>query len=72
MVKKKGKLKYTHPHLKKTTSASYLHYNYFKSWDTYLSQDEALALNGNKTTNVILDKVLRTQVKEINSIKVSN
>lgn len=39
---------------------------------TYLSPDEALELRGNKTTNVILEKVLRTQLKEINSIKVSS
>jgi type I restriction enzyme R subunit len=39
---------------------------------TYLSQDEALELRGNKTTNVILEKVLRTQLKEINSIKISS
>lgn len=39
---------------------------------TYLSQDEALELRGNKTTNVILEKVLRAQLKEINSIKISS
>ena len=39
---------------------------------TYLSPDEALELRSNKTTNVILEKVLRTQLKEINSIKVSS
>ncbi len=39
---------------------------------TYLSPDEALELRGNKTTNVILEKVLRTQLKEINSIRVSS
>jgi type I restriction enzyme, R subunit len=39
---------------------------------TYLSQDEALELRGNKTTNVILEKLLRTQLKEINSIRVSS
>jgi type I restriction enzyme, R subunit len=38
----------------------------------YLSQDEALELRGNKTTNVILEKVLRTQLKDINSIKISS
>jgi type I restriction enzyme R subunit len=39
---------------------------------TYLSPDEALELRGNKTTNVILEKILRTQLKEINSIRVSS
>ena len=39
---------------------------------TYLSPDEALELRGNKTINVILEKVLRTQLKEINSIKISS
>lgn len=35
----------------------------------YLSPEEALQLRGNKTTNVILEDVLRKQLKEINSIK---
>lgn len=39
---------------------------------TYLNPDEALELRGNKTSNVILEKVLRTQLKEINSIRVSS
>ena len=39
---------------------------------TYLSPEEALELRGNKTSNVILEKVLRNQLKEINSIKVSS
>lgn len=38
---------------------------------TYLSQEEALQLRGNKTTNVLLEDVLRKQLKEINSIQVS-
>lgn len=38
----------------------------------YLSPDEALELRGNKTSNVILEKVLRNQLKEINSIKISS
>jgi len=37
----------------------------------YLSPEEALQLRGNKTTNVLLDDVLRKQLKEINSIRVS-
>lgn len=37
----------------------------------YLSQDEALQLRGNKTTNVILEDILRKQLKEINCIRVS-
>lgn len=39
---------------------------------TYLSPEEALQLRGNKTTNVILEDVLRKQLKEINSIKISS
>ncbi len=35
----------------------------------YLSPDEALQARGNKTTNVILEDVLRKQLKEINSEK---
>jgi type I restriction enzyme R subunit len=38
---------------------------------TYLSPAEAERLRGNKTTNVLLDDVLRKQLKEINSIRVS-
>ena len=37
----------------------------------YLTPDEALQLRGGKTTNILLDEVLRKQLKEINSIKVS-
>lgn len=36
---------------------------------TYLSPDEALQLRGNKTTNVLLEDVLRQQLKAINSEK---
>jgi len=36
---------------------------------TYLSPDEALQARSNKTTNVILEDVLRKQLKEINSEK---
>jgi type I restriction enzyme R subunit len=39
---------------------------------TYLSQEEALQLRGNKTSNALLEDVLRKQLKEINSIKVSS
>jgi type I restriction enzyme R subunit len=39
---------------------------------TYLSPEEALQLRGNKTTNVILEDVLRKQLKEINMRKVSS
>ena len=39
---------------------------------TYLSPEEALRFRGNKTSNVILEDVLRKQLKEINSIKVSS
>lgn len=37
----------------------------------YLTQEEALRYRGNKTTNVILEDILRKQLKEINSIRVS-
>jgi len=39
---------------------------------TYLSQEEALQARGNKTSNVILDDILRKQLKEISSIQVSS
>jgi len=39
---------------------------------TYLSPEEALQLRGNKTSNVILEDVLRKQLKEINVRKVSS
>lgn len=39
---------------------------------TYLSQEEALQLRGNKISNVLLEEVLRKQLREINSIKVSS
>jgi type I restriction enzyme R subunit len=38
---------------------------------TYLSPAEAERQRGGKTTNVLLEEVLRKQLKEINSIKVS-
>ena len=38
---------------------------------TYLSPAEAERLRGGKTTNVLLEDVLRKQLKEINSIRVS-
>jgi len=38
----------------------------------YLSPDQALKLRGGKTTAVLLEEVLRRQLKEINSIKVSS
>lgn len=39
---------------------------------TYLSPDEALTLRADKTTNVLLDGVLREQLKEINCLKISS
>src|SRR5688572_10602511 len=39
---------------------------------TYLSPEEALVLRGGKTTNPLLEEVLRKQLKEINSIKISS
>jgi type I restriction enzyme R subunit len=38
----------------------------------YLSPEEALKMRGGKTTNVLLEDVLRVQLKEINSIKISS
>jgi type I restriction enzyme R subunit len=38
----------------------------------YLTPDEGMQLRGNKTTNVILEDILRKQLKEINSIKMSS
>lgn len=38
---------------------------------TYLTPAEADRLRGNKTSNVLLEEILRKQLKEINSIKVS-
>lgn len=39
---------------------------------TYVSPEEVLRYRGNKTTNVILDDILRKQLKEINSIRESS
>ncbi|MCF8236270.1 MAG: HsdR family type I site-specific deoxyribonuclease [Bacteroidales bacterium] len=39
---------------------------------TYLNPEEALAARGGKTSNVLLDAILRRQLKEINSIRVSS
>jgi len=39
---------------------------------TYLSPEEALKSRGDKTSNVLLEDVLRKQLKEINSIRVSS
>lgn len=39
---------------------------------SYLSPEEALQARGNKTSNVILEDILRRQLKEINSIQVSS
>lgn len=39
---------------------------------TYLSPEEALQLRGGKTSNVILEDILRKQLKEINSIRMSS
>ncbi len=39
---------------------------------TYITPAEALALRGGKTTNVLLDDILRKQLKEINSVRVSS
>lgn len=39
---------------------------------TYLSPEEALAMRGGKTSNVLLEDVLRKQLRELNSIKIAN
>lgn len=39
---------------------------------TYLSPEEALAMRGGKTSNVLLEDVLRKQLRELNSIKIGN
>ena len=39
---------------------------------TYLSPEEALKARGGKTSNVLLEDVLRKQLKDINSIKISS
>jgi len=39
---------------------------------TYLSPEDALNLRGGKTTGVILESILRKQLKEINSIRLSS
>lgn len=39
---------------------------------TYLSPDEALRLRGGKTTGVILEDILRKQLREINSLRTSS
>lgn len=38
---------------------------------TYLTPDEALAMRGGKTSNVLLEDVLRGQLRRINSIRVN-
>ncbi|MCQ2960388.1 MAG: type I restriction endonuclease subunit R [Bacteroidales bacterium] len=39
---------------------------------TYLSPDEALAMRGGKMSNVLLEDVLRKQLREINSIHINH
>lgn len=39
---------------------------------TYISPDEALAMRGGKTSNVLLEDVLRKRLRELNSIKIGN
>lgn len=39
---------------------------------TYLTPEEALSLRGGKTSNVLLEPILRKQLEEINSIRVSD
>ncbi len=37
----------------------------------YLSPEEALVLRGGKTTNILLEDILRRQLREINSFRIS-
>lgn len=39
---------------------------------TYLTPSETLKLRGDRTTNVLLEDILRKQLKEINSIRISS
>lgn len=39
---------------------------------TYIYPDEALVMRGGKTSNVLLEEVLRKQLRELNSIKIGN
>ena len=39
---------------------------------TYLTPEEALAMRGGKTSNVLFDDVLRSQLRRINSIRVNS
>ena len=38
----------------------------------YLSPEEALVMRGGKTSNVLLEEVLRRQLRELNSIRIGN
>ena len=38
----------------------------------YLSPEKALAMRGGKTSNVLLEEVLRRQLRELNSIRIGN
>ncbi len=38
----------------------------------YISPDDALAMRGGKTTNVLLEEVLRRQLRELNSIRIGS
>ena len=38
----------------------------------YLTPEEALAMRGGKTSNVLLEEVLRRQLRELNSIRIGN
>lgn len=38
---------------------------------TYLSPEEAMSIRGGRTSNVLLEDVLRTQLRELNSIRVN-
>lgn len=43
-----------------------------KIWYTYLSQSDVLTMRWDKTSNVILEDILRKQLREINSIQTSS
>ena len=38
----------------------------------YLSQEEALTMRGGKTSNVLLEELLRRQLRKLNSIRIGN
>ncbi len=54
------------------TSASVVNLSSINIGYACLSPEEALIHRGNKTTNVILDDILRKQLYQINSVRISS